>query len=172
MAARREQVKRQYEAAPENIERDKFQERLAKLSGGTAVILAGGATPVEQKRRLQLIEDAINATRAAIEEGTVPGGGTALVRAAPQLDKLIGELSGSARQGAELLQSALSSPLTKIASNRGLDGAARWRVSRNPISMSASTRGPANWWTSTRKVSSIPFVSPIAPCATRRRWPD
>jgi len=65
---RREQVMRQYDAAPENIERDKFQERIAKLSGGTAMILAGGATPVEQKRRTQLIEDAINATRAAIEE--------------------------------------------------------------------------------------------------------
>ncbi|MDU6376348.1 MAG: chaperonin GroEL, partial [Bradyrhizobium sp.] len=68
IAARRAQVMRQYEAAPENIERDKFQERIAKLSGGTAMILAGGATPVEQKRRTQLIEDAINATRAAIEE--------------------------------------------------------------------------------------------------------
>ena len=76
IAARREQVMRQYDAAPENIERDKFQERIAKLSGGTAMILAGGATPVEQKRRTQLIEDAINATRAAIEEGIVPGGGT------------------------------------------------------------------------------------------------
>ncbi len=132
IAARREQVKRQYEAAPENIERDKFQERLAKLSGGTAVILAGGATPVEQKRRLQLIEDAINATRAAIEEGTVPGGGTALVRAAPKLDKLIGQLSGSKQQGAKLVQHALSRPLVKIASNSGLDGEAQVaRVTRS-----------------------------------------
>ncbi len=125
VAARREQVKRQYEAAPENIERDKFQERLAKLSGGTAVILAGGATPVEQKRRLQLIEDAINATRAAIEEGTVAGGGVALLRAAPLLGRLIGELSGSTRQGAQLLQKALAKPLFAIASNCGLDGEAQ-----------------------------------------------
>ena len=120
--ARREQIKRQYEAAPENIERDKFQERLAKLAGGTAIILAGGATPVEQKRRVQLIEDSINATRAALEEGVVPGGGVALVRAAPALDPLIGSLTGSARQGAELLQQALMQPLFRIAANCGLDG--------------------------------------------------
>jgi chaperonin GroEL len=120
--ARREQIKRQYDAAPENIERDKFQERLAKLAGGTAIILAGGATPVEQKRRVQLIEDSINATRAALEEGVVPGGGVALVRAAPALDPLIASLAGSARQGAELLQQALMQPLFRIAANCGLDG--------------------------------------------------
>ncbi len=122
--ARREQVERQFEAAPDNIERDKFTERLAKLSGGTAVILAGGATPVEQKRRTQMIEDAINATRAAIEEGIVPGGGVAFVKIAPELDGLIKKLKGSAKQGAELVQHALSQPLFRIAANCGLDGQA------------------------------------------------
>jgi chaperonin GroEL len=120
IAARRGQVAKQFDAAPANIERDKYQERLAKLSGGSATIHAGGATPVEQKRRVQLIEDAINATRAAVEEGIVPGGGTAMVQAAPELTGLLERLSGSARQGATLLQSALEEPLTCIAANCGL----------------------------------------------------
>ncbi len=124
VTARREQVMRQYDAAPENIERDKFQERIAKLSGGTAMILAGGATPVEQKRRTQLIEDSINATRAAIEEGVVPGGGLALLKVAPLLDPLIKKLKGSHKQGAQLLQQALSMPMFYIAANAGLDGKA------------------------------------------------
>ncbi len=122
--ARREQVARQYEAAPPNIERDKFQERLAKLSGGTAIIQAGGATPVEQKRRVQLIEDAINATRAAIEDGIVPGGGSSLLHIIPELEPVVQRLSGSAREGAMLLQTALAQPLTRIARNCGLDGEA------------------------------------------------
>lgn len=123
IAARRQQVARQYEHAPENVERDKFEVRLAKLSGGTAMIYAGGATPVEQKRRLHLIEDSINAARAAIAEGVVPGGGTALLRVAAELDELIQRSEGSARRGAALLRQALSMPLFTIASNCGLDGA-------------------------------------------------
>jgi chaperonin GroEL len=121
VAARREQVKRQYEAAPENVERDKFKERLAKLSGGTAMILAGGATPVEQKRTAQLIEDAINATRAAIEEGIVAGGGMALIHAAPTLDGLIKKLKGDEKIGAELVQRAFFHPLACIIANSGRD---------------------------------------------------
>ena len=142
--ARREQVKRQYDAAPENIERDKFQERLAKLSGGTAILLAGGATPVEQKRRVQLIEDSINATRAALEEGVVPGGGVALVRTAPALDSLIAGLTGSTRQGAELVQQALTQPLSRIAVNCGLDGKTqvdKVAKSLNGVGLDARTGG-------------------------------
>jgi len=142
IAARREQVTRQWEAAPENIERDKFLERLAKLAAGTAVILAGGATPVEQKRRLQLIEDAINATRAAIADGIVPGGGTAMVRIAPGLDALIGQHNGGIRAGIELVQNALSQPLLAIAGNCGLDAPAqlkRVQQSQGAVGLDART---------------------------------
>lgn len=122
VAARRQQVARQYELAPENIERDKIKERLSKLSGGTAILLAGGATPVEQKRRLHLIEDAIHAARAAIAEGVVPGGGLALLRVANELDELASSRTeGDVRRGVQLLQRALQQPMHHIAANCGLD---------------------------------------------------
>jgi chaperonin GroEL len=123
IAARRQQVMRQVELAPPNIERDKLEERLARLAGGTAMILAGGATPVEQKRHAQLIEDAIHAARAAAEAGIVAGGGTALLQTAPGLNDLIDRLSGSERMGAEMLRTALEQPLSAIALNCGLDPA-------------------------------------------------
>ena len=127
ISARRVQVARQHELAPENIERDKIKERLAKLSGGTAILLAGGATPVEQKRRLHLIEDAINAARAAIAEGVVPGGGLALLRVAGELDALASRTEGHVQQGVKLLQRALQQPLHHIAANCGLDPVATLR---------------------------------------------
>lgn len=123
IGARREQVSRLYEIAPENIERDKLQERLAKLSGGTALLLAGGVTPVEQKRKAQLIEDAISAARAAISDGVVPGGGTALLRSAPALEKSIKSAKGSVCRGIELVRDVLQKPLERIAQNAGYDGA-------------------------------------------------
>ena len=121
IAARREQVMRQLDVAPPNIERDKLQERLARLAGGAAMILAGGATPVEQKRHAQLIEDAINAARAAAQDGIVAGGGAALLQSAPALDDLLEDLSGGERIGAMILRSALDQPLTAIAANAGRD---------------------------------------------------
>jgi chaperonin GroEL len=124
VAARREQVRRQIGIAPNNIDKDKLEQRLAKLSGGTAVILAGGATPVAQKRHAQLIDDALAAARAAIAEGVVPGGGTALAQIAPGLLSRNAKLMNGAMMGARLLQSALTAPLSAIAANAGLDGPA------------------------------------------------
>lgn len=123
IVARREQVSRQYDAAPENIERDKLAQRLARLSGGSATILAGGATPVEQKRRVQLIEDALNAARAAVAEGVVAGGGTALLQLAPMLDRLADarELGEAARSGVQLVKRVMEVPARRIAINCGLD---------------------------------------------------
>jgi chaperonin GroEL len=141
VAARRAQVQRQFDLAPENVERDKLALRLAKLSGGTAVIYAGGATPVEQKRRAQLIEDAVNATRAALAEGVVAGGGTALLQAAPGIAALEATLVPAAWQGAMLLQRALAAPLATIAGNAGLDAeAVVRRVAAAPAGVGCDVR--------------------------------
>lgn len=121
IAARRAQVQRQYELAPPNIEQDKLRERLAKLSGGTAVLHAGGVTPVEQKRTIQLIDDALNAVRAAAEEGVVAGGGAALTQAAPALDRVLRTVDGDVAEGVRLLGGILSCPLARIAANAGAD---------------------------------------------------
>ncbi len=119
--ARRAQVTRMYHEAPPNIEQDKLQERLAKLTGGTAVIYAGGVTPVEQRRTIQLIDDALSAARAAAEEGIVPGGGTALAQSAPALEQLLGETDGDIGLGVKLVQSVLTRPAACIARNAGRD---------------------------------------------------
>ena len=116
-----EQIRRQREQNDVLIEEDKFNERLAKMAGGMAVIHAGGATPVEQKRRAQLIQDALNATQAAIEEGVVAGGGTALMHARPAVDRVAEEVASRVRPGAELVKTVLSRPLACIARNAGVD---------------------------------------------------
>lgn len=121
--ARRAQVQRLLEAAPPNIERDKLAERLAKLTNGTATILTGGATPVEQKRLAQLLEDSLNAARAARAEGVVAGGGTALVQIAAVLDALAEETANGEREGVRLVQRAITQPLACIAENGGLNSA-------------------------------------------------
>jgi len=123
IAARRAQVTRMYHEAPPNIEQDKLKERLAK-PGGTAVIYAGGVTPVEQRRTIQLIDDALNAARAAAEEGIVPGGGTALAQSGPALEQLLGQVNGDIGAGVKLVQSVLSKPAACIAGNAGCDSEA------------------------------------------------
>ncbi|ABQ30587.1 MULTISPECIES: molecular chaperone GroEL [Acidiphilium] len=121
IAARRAQVQRMHDIAPPNIEQDKLRERLAKLSGGTAILYAGGATPVEQKRTIQLIEDSLAAVRAASEEGVVAGGGTALAQIGPVLDEVLAGVGGDVAEGVKLVRSILTRPLWRIVTNAGGD---------------------------------------------------
>lgn len=119
--ARRAQIQRQHDVAPPNIEQDKLRERLSKMSGGTAVIFAGGFTPVEQKRKIQLIEDSLCAVQAAAEDGVVAGGGTALAQIGSVLDDAEASCEGDVRKGIALVRSVLTRPVARIASNAGAD---------------------------------------------------
>ena len=114
------QIKAQMEQIDSEFDREKLQERLAKLSGGVAVVKVGAATEVEQKEKQYRIEDAIAATKAAVEEGIVPGGGVALIRAIEALDRVKAE--GEERIGVNILRRALEEPLRQIAQNAGIDG--------------------------------------------------
>lgn len=124
VAARCEQIRRQMEETESSYDKEKLQERLAKLSGGVAVIKVGAATETEMKDRKLRLEDAINATKAAVEEGIVPGGGTTLAHLAPSLETwATGQLSGEELIGALIVMRALSAPLKRIAENAGQNGA-------------------------------------------------
>ncbi|HEX2355041.1 MAG TPA: chaperonin GroEL, partial [Micromonosporaceae bacterium] len=115
------QIRKEMEATDSDWDREKLAERLAKLSGGVAVITVGAATEVEMKERKHRIEDAIAATRAAVEEGVVPGGGASLVQVAPALDGGLG-LTGDEATGVSVVRKALVEPLRWIAQNAGQDG--------------------------------------------------
>jgi chaperonin GroEL len=115
------QIKAEIENTDSDWDREKLQERLAKLSGGVAVIKVGAATEVELKEKKHRIEDAVSATRAAVEEGIVPGGGVTLIRAEQALDKL--DLEGDEATGATIVAAALSEPARRIAHNAGYEGA-------------------------------------------------
>ena len=120
--ARVAQIKSQIENTTSDFDREKLQERLAKLSGGVAVIKVGAATEIEMKEKKLRIEDALAATKAAVEEGIVAGGGTALINAIPAVQKLVGELDGDEKTGAAIILTALEAPLRQIALNAGLEG--------------------------------------------------
>jgi chaperonin GroEL len=116
------QIRTQVEETTSDYDREKLQERLAKLVGGVAVINVGAATESEMKEKKARVEDALNATRAAVEEGVVPGGGVAYLRALPALEKLEAELEGDQRIGVRIVKRALEEPLRYIASNAGAEG--------------------------------------------------
>ncbi|MBD1862966.1 MULTISPECIES: chaperonin GroEL [Trichocoleus] len=122
--ARVEQIRRQMEETDSSYDKEKLQERLAKLAGGVAVIKVGAATETEMKDRKLRLEDAINATKAAVEEGIVPGGGTTLAHLSPQLEEWAnGNLKGEELTGALIVARALAAPLKRIAENAGQNGA-------------------------------------------------
>jgi chaperonin GroEL len=114
------QIKAEIETSDSDFDREKLQERLAKLAGGVAVVKVGAATETEMKEKKHRVEDALQATRAALEEGIVPGGGVVLVNAAPSIDKL--ELTGDEATGAQIVRRALEEPLRQLADNAGLEG--------------------------------------------------
>jgi chaperonin GroEL len=116
------QIKREIDDTDSDWDREKLQERLAKLAGGVAVVRVGAATEIELKEKKHRIEDALSATRAAIEEGIVPGGGTALLRSRVAIDKMAGDLTGDEATGAAIVRKAVEEPLKWIAFNAGLEG--------------------------------------------------
>ena len=123
ITARIKSIKAQIEETTSDYDKEKLQERLAKLSGGVAVINVGAATEVEMKEKKLRIEDALNATRAAVEEGIIPGGGVALLSAIPAVKKVIATLSGDEKTGASIVLRAVEEPVRQIAANAGVDGA-------------------------------------------------
>jgi chaperonin GroEL len=120
--ARAQQIRAQIEDTTSDYDKEKLQERLAKLSGGVGVIRAGAASEVELKEKKARVEDALNAARAAYEEGVVPGGGVAYLRAISALDSVAASVQGDERTGVNLLRHALEAPMRRIAANAGLDG--------------------------------------------------
>src|SRR5208283_4121832 len=114
------QIKNQIETTDSSYDKEKLQERLAKISGGVAIINVGAATETEMKEKKARVEDALHATRAAVEEGIVPGGGVALLRCIKDLEAI--DLQGDEKTGAEIVRRSLESPLRQLASNAGLEG--------------------------------------------------
>ena len=135
--ARCDSIKQQVEETTSDYDREKLQERLAKLAGGVAVIKVGGATEVEVKEKKDRVEDALNATRAAVEEGIVVGGGCALLYASQDLDKV--KVKGDDQKaGVEIVKSALQAPIRQITKNAGVDGSV---IVGKLLEMNKSTHG-------------------------------
>lgn len=120
--ARVSQIRKQIEETTSDFDREKLQERLAKLAGGVAVIRVGAATEVEMKEKKMRLEDALSATKAAVEEGIVAGGGIVFLNAVPAVEKVVEDLNGDEKTGARIILKALESPIRQICSNAGLEG--------------------------------------------------
>ncbi|MDO4553361.1 MAG: chaperonin GroEL [Bacillota bacterium] len=136
------QIKSEIEISTSDFDKEKLQERLAKLSGGVAVIKVGAATETELKERKLRIEDALNATRAAVEEGIVPGGGVAFANVIPAVDKYVKTLSGDMKTGAAIIKRALEEPVRQIAINAGFEGSvvvAKVKASKAGTGFNAAT---------------------------------
>ena len=131
IAARAQQIRASIATTTSEYDKEKLQERLAKLSGGVAVIKVGAQTEVAMKEKKLRVEDALNATRAAVEEGIVAGGGTAQVNAIAAVEKLIAKLSGDEKTGAKIIATALQAPIRQIAQNAGVDGSVVYEKIRN-----------------------------------------
>ena len=129
--ARIAEIKNTISVTTSDYDKEKLQERLAKLSGGVAVIKVGAQTEVAMKEQKLRVEDALNATRAAVEEGIVAGGGTAYVNAIPAVEKLVAKLSGDEKTGAQIIARALQAPIRQIAENAGVDGSIVYDKSRS-----------------------------------------
>jgi len=129
--ARSQQIRSAIATTTSDYDREKLQERLAKLSGGVAVIKVGAQTEVAMKEQKLRVEDALNATRAAVEEGIVAGGGTAQVNAIAAVEKLIAKLSGDEKTGAKIIATALQAPIRQIAENAGVDGSVVYEKIKN-----------------------------------------
>jgi chaperonin GroEL len=137
-----DQLRRQIEETDSEYDKEKFQERLAKLSGGVALIRVGAPTEADMKQTKARIEDALHATRAAAEEGIVPGGGTALIRTIPAVEKLLKTLEGDEKLGAAIVLRGLEEPVRYIASNSGHDGgviADEVKAAKGPVGFDANT---------------------------------
>jgi len=122
ISGRKSQIKHQIESTTSDYDREKLQERLAKLAGGVAVVKIGAATEIEMKAKKPRVENALNATRAAVEEGIIPGGGVAFLRAAPALDDVAQKVTEDVRTGVQIVKKALEFPLRQIAENSGREG--------------------------------------------------
>jgi len=147
--ARIAQIKKEIEESTSDYDKEKLQERLAKLAGGVAVINVGAATEIEMKEKKARVEDALSATRAAVEEGIVPGGGVTAIRVADKLAELENQLEGDQKIGVMIVRKALEAPIKRIAENAGLDGsivADRARKEKTNIGYDAQKNEWVDMW--------------------------